>query len=442
MRTKRTRWRMSRRYATPILLRPRPQAARRLSRWAGARRAVYNAVLQQWRWRYPNRGYAAQTYAGVCRELTELRAALPYFAAVPVHVLQQAAKDALAAIQRFYTGQTKSPRFLAKKRDTDRLRFPDPHTFALDVAGRRVKLPKLGWVTARFPRPLHDGDRVTSLTVVWDPVRETWSAMAAIEGPLPPTRVAETPLLGVDLGVAHAATTSDGQHYAVRDETPDERAFRARLQRQLARGQRGSRRTRRRRQRLTRHLRHVADRRRHDQHQLTTAIIRQAQVVVVEDLRVASMTRSARGTADAPGSRVAPKAGLNRALLGVGFAEIRRQLDYKSAWHARVFLAVPAPYSSQTCAVCQHRDPASRDTQATFRCTACGHTAHADHNAAQVLAHRGHAALTIRRREPAAAPGTPARDTKARPVRRLRERPATRTHPAVARRAEPVPLTS
>ena len=110
----------------------------------------------------------------------------------------------------------------------------------------------------------------------------------------------------------------------------------------------------------------------------------------------------------------------------------------QNEWHGRRFLVVPAAYSSQTCAVCGHIDPKNRDTQAAFRCLDCGHTAHADFNAACVLRQRGLAALDDDDTSCSSRPrGLPGRVTKARPVRRLPQRPATRTHPVVDRRTDP-----
>lgn len=266
---------MSRRYAIPIILRPSEQDARRFRRWAGARRAVYNAVIQQWRWRRRGAGQPAQHYALVCREITEARAAFPHLAAAPVHVLQQAGKDALETIQRFYQRLCGYPRFLSKRRDTDRLRFPDPAQFTVDVAQCRVKLPKLGWVPARFPRGLHPDDRITSLSLSRDRTTDRWTISAAIEGPLPAAMPDPTAqVLGLDLGVVQSCTTSDGGVFAVRPETSEERTYHARLQWRIARCTRGSRRQRKLRLRLARHEGHVANRRRHDQHVLTAAIVR------------------------------------------------------------------------------------------------------------------------------------------------------------------------
>ena len=97
------------------------------------------------------------------------------------------------------------------------------------------------------------------------------------------------------------------------------------------------------------------------------------------------MTRSAKGTVESPGRNVQQKAGLNREILKSNWGLLERRLVYK----AGELVQVDPAYTSQTCAVCQHVDRANRETQAWFRCTACGHTANADHNAAVNILVRG-----------------------------------------------------
>lgn len=401
---------MRHRQSLLIVLRPSTRAARRLERWAGCRRLVYNLVIGQWEARRPIRDrHRPMSFAGLCREITELRAAYPFLAAVPVHVLQQAALDALEATHKFYQGLADAPTFKRKATDALRMRFPDPATFSVDPRRRMVRLPKIGWIPARFPKAIGPDDRITSLTVRRDGGH--WVVQAATESPLcaplPTTGLA----LGLDVGVAQPITASDGTVYHIRDLTADETAHRARIQQRIARCRRGSRRQRRLRSRLNRLSTQVANRRRHDQHIATTEIVRRADHIVIEDLHVASMTSSAKGTVEAPGTNVRQKAGLNRVILGVGFGEIRRQLTYKAQWRGRRLTVVPAPGTSQTCADCGHRAAANRETQASFRCQQCGHTANADHNAAQVILQRG---LVAAAASDLAAPGAPVRITKAR----------------------------
>jgi hypothetical protein len=111
------------------------------------------------------------------------------------------------------------------------------------------------------------------------------------------------------------------------------------------------------------------------------------EVVGIEDLNIRAMTRSARGTASQPGRNVAAKAGLNRGILGSGWGLLARRLEDKAPGRVQ---KVPPAYTSQRCSACGHVAPESRESQAVFRCVACGYACNADVNAARNIA-AGHA---------------------------------------------------
>ena len=103
-----------------------------------------------------------------------------------------------------------------------------------------------------------------------------------------------------------------------------------------------------------------------------------AGTVAVEDLNVKGMTRSAKGTADDPGSNIRQKAGLNRSILNTGWGQLRQMLEYK----ASNVIAVNPAHTSQTCRACGAVEALNRTTQSRFHCVHCGHEANADINAA------------------------------------------------------------
>jgi len=106
-------------------------------------------------------------------------------------------------------------------------------------------------------------------------------------------------------------------------------------------------------------------------------------LIRVEDLDIRGMTRSARGTLEQPGRGVRQKAGLNRGILANAWGGLVARLEHKAP--GRVEKIHPA-YTSQTCSVCGHCTPDNRESQAVFRCGACGHQANADVNAARTIA--------------------------------------------------------
>ena len=111
------------------------------------------------------------------------------------------------------------------------------------------------------------------------------------------------------------------------------------------------------------------------------------------------MTRSARGTRGDPGRNVRQKAGLNREILRSGWGLLVRRMQDKAP--GRVAKIRPA-FTSQRCSACGQVDRDSRESQAVFRCTACGFADHADVNAAINIA-AGHA-VTARGGDGAARP--------------------------------------
>jgi len=116
-------------------------------------------------------------------------------------------------------------------------------------------------------------------------------------------------------------------------------------------------------------------------------------MVVVEDLQVSNMSRSAAGTVEQPGRNVRAKAGLNRSILDQGWAEFRRQLEYKMLWVGGLFLAVPPQNTSRTCPHCGHVSGENRKTQAEFACVECGFAENADLVGAINVLRAGHARL-------------------------------------------------
>ena len=101
------------------------------------------------------------------------------------------------------------------------------------------------------------------------------------------------------------------------------------------------------------------------------------------------MSKSAAGTVESPGRNVRAKSGLNKSILDQGWAEFRRQLDYKLQWNGGWLVAVPPHNTSRTCPACGHVSADNRKTQARFACVACGFEEHADQVGAINILSRG-----------------------------------------------------
>lgn len=117
-------------------------------------------------------------------------------------------------------------------------------------------------------------------------------------------------------------------------------------------------------------------------------------MIVLEDLKLKNMTKSARGTVEAPGKNVAQKQGLNRALQDAALGRLQHWVCVKAEEAGRTTWVVPAANTSLTCASCGHCHITNRKTRDVFECRQCGHTSHADTNAAEIVAARGQACQT------------------------------------------------
>jgi putative transposase len=372
-------------------------------------RALWNLLHEWYTWRGAGGSIAQRpSWAKIDRQLREARTSpvpgYEWLAALPAQATQQVVKHYLRAWDRFYQGLARPPRF---KRRSSRLTVDNPQANQLNIVrlSRRwgeVTVLMVGRVRFRWTQPLPGvtrrcPGRITGARLVKDAVG--WHICFRIEEPIGEMAPNSGPPIGMDRGVARTMTLSDGRHLDMPDLlTPGEQrrlrklelqAARRRTHRQRTPGMRLSNRERDTYQQIAK-LRARQARRRHDWlHKQTTDLAKNHGLVVVEDLRIQNMTRSARGTIEKPGKNVKAKTGLNRSILGMAWGVTGRMLAYKCPENGGVLIKVNPRNSSIECAACGHIDPRNRVGQSRFRCRRCGHQANADVNAARVLLARG-----------------------------------------------------
>ena len=365
-------------------LRPSPaQEAIILGHCAHARYVWNLCVEQESHWR-PGRG-KMPGFAGRCRQLSEARAAEPWLAAGSVIVQQQAIRDHDQAMRNYYARTHRRPSWRKAGRDEG---FRIVHLKPGDVRrlNRKtgeVRVPKAGWVRFRWSRQVPQDAK--SFRVTRDRAGRWHVAFAVVPEPVPAPGTGEA--VGIDRGVAVSAALSTGELLHVPGLSVPERRRLRRLERRLARALRGSNRRARVRLATARLKARARDRRKDWAEKTSTDIAGRFDVIRVEDLYITNMTRSAKGTVEEPGRNVRAKAGLNRGILGSGWGLLVRRLQDKAP--GRVEKVRPA-YTSQRCSACGHIAAGSRESQALFRCVACGYACNADVNAARNIA-AGHA---------------------------------------------------
>ena len=337
------------------------------------------AVEQQQHWQP---GRKAPGYNEQCAQLTAARAEYDWLAAGSQTVQQQALRDFAQAMRNFFNGTHRRPtwRKAGKHEGFRQVGLKPRHIQRLNRRYGQVWVPKVGWVRFRWTRAI--ADTVKSYRVTLDGSGRWYIAFAAIPDPI--AGAGDGSVVGVDRGVAVSVALSSGELLRAPGLCASETKRLRRLQQRLARARRGSQRRARTKLAIARVRAREADRRRDWVEKTTTDVARRFDTIRVEDLKVRAMTRSARGTRESPGSRVAQKRGLNRQISRQGWGLLVARLQHKAPGRVEF---VPAAYTSQRCSQCGHIAPENRKSQAVFQCVACGAgPCNADVNAARNIA--------------------------------------------------------
>ena len=213
-----------------------------------------------------------------------------------------------------------------------------------------------------------------------------------------PLDTLETQVLGIDRGIVFNAACSDGVTGQLSDAQKEEmrrlQSRRRRFQRAAARGVLGSRRRDKNLAKAAKCVAKIASIRNDFLRKITFQIAELPQTIVaLEDLNLKGMSRKAKPKKDEAGNYVknnaAQKTGLNKALANAGLGNFSIYLKQALVKRGKLFIDVPAHYSSQECSVCGYIDKDNRPNQETFICLHCGHEENADINASKVIKKRG-----------------------------------------------------
>jgi putative transposase len=311
---------------------PDPDQEQALLEHCAHARYVWNLAVEQHAWWRPGRT-GAPGYLEQSRQLTAARADNPWLAAGSQTVQQQALRDFAQAMSGFFAGTHGRPSWRKAGRD--------------------------------------EGFRAGRWHV----------SFAHIPGPVPAPGNGQ--IVGVDRGVTVSAALSDGEMLTVPGLSTGEQRRLGHLQRKLAKARKGSTRRGRVKTAIAKFRAREAGRRKDWCEKLSTSLARRFDVIRIENLNITGMTRSAKGATQVPGRNVAAKAGLNRGIHRSGWGLLAPRLEDEAP--GRVEKVDPA-FTSQRCSACGQADRKSRESQAVFRCTACGYHCNADVNAAKNIA--------------------------------------------------------
>ncbi len=258
------------------------------------------------------------------------------------------------------------PRFKSRHHGIGSFRL----TGTIRASESSVQLPSLGGLRLKEQGYLPvDNVKVLSATISESAGR--WFVSLQVEQKIADPAPKSSDIVGVDVGIHHLAVTSDGKVFDnPRALAKSQQTLRVR-QKSVSRKVKGSANRRKAVARLARVHRRVANIRKDAIHKMTTAITKQAYVIVVEDLNISGMLKNHC---------------LARALSDASLSEIHRQLAYKAKWNGVEFIKADRFYpSSKLCSGCGAKKDSLSLSERMYCCEACGLRIDRDLNAATNL---------------------------------------------------------
>jgi len=312
------------------------------------------------------------------RRVKERKATNPYAASVHSHILQVVVDDLDKAFQAFFrrvrAGEKPGyPRFRAASRWTSFGLKELGNGFKID--GRRLKVHGIGRIPVRWHRPIEGAIKTVRISRKAGKWYAAFSCVVQDQEPLPATGTS----IGIDVGLTHLLTTSDG---ATVDNPRWYRAEQATLriiQRRIARRQKGGSNRKKAVAQVQRQHQRITDRRKDYLNKLVADLVQSHDLIAIEDLRITNMTRNRR---------------LSTSILDAGWGYLADQLMRKAACAGRWVSVVDPAYTSKTCSGCGERF--TQEITLSVRwvtCQACGLSLDRDHNAAINILKRAHDTL-------------------------------------------------
>lgn len=350
---------------------PTLRQRRQLNKEFGHSRFVFNWMLKARSDLYKEVGVGVSRFQ-MSGMLTELKKEIEWLKEASSTVLCEVIEDLDKGFQHFFKKIARHPR-RKKYRTEQSCRYTlDKRQKNIFKDGELLKLPKLGncnlvWTSSvdAFPN---------TATVSRDSCGRWFISLqfeSKIELNIPET----TKEVGLDLGLKDLVVTSDGEKIKPKKVYKKMYKTLKRRARHLSKTRKGSRNRNKKRLRVARVHSKIADKRKDDLHKLSTSIVRENQVIVIEDLGVQSMARK--------GSKIKRK--FNRAVRDCSWRKLRTYLEYKAKWYMRELIVIPRfQRSTGVCPDCGH-EHRLKLSEREFVCESCGIWHDRDIAAAKVI---------------------------------------------------------